>query len=85
MVQQKSSGKAMDFEEQLGNLNCEWKTVIQDIEERKSAIEKTAKKWWEFTRNKMKMLRWLKKKESDADFQISFDNPQEQMNTYQVT
>lgn len=84
MVQQQSSGKAMAFEEQLGNLNCEWKTVIQEIEEKKHSIEKTAKKWWEFTRNKMKMMRWLKKKENDADFRISFDNAQEQMNTYQV-
>ena len=89
MLEQKSSGKAVAFDEQLDSLNQEWKAVIQDVEEKKSRIEKTAKKWWDFTRNKLKMIRWLNKKESDAEIQnsmgCSIDNAQEQMRAYQVT
>lgn len=88
MLEQKSSGKAIAFDEQLGNLNQEWQTVIQDVEEKKISIEKTAKKWWDFTRNKLKMIRWLKKKESDAEIQsamgCSIGSAQEQMQVYQV-
>ena len=89
MLQQKSSGKAVAFEEQLGNMNEDWNTVIQDVQEKKKHIEKTAKKWWDFTRNKLKMIRWLNKKETDADFQgsksCSLDSAQEQMNRYKVS
>ena len=89
MLQQKSSGKAVAFEEQLGNMGEEWTAVIQDVQERKKNIETTAKKWWDFTRNKLKMVRWLNKKESDADFQgtkaSSLDSAQEHMNRYKVS
>lgn len=88
VLQQKSSGKEVAFDEQLGNMSEEWNTVIQDVQEKKKNIETTAKKWWDFTRNKLKMLRWLNKKESDADFQgakgLGLDSAQEQMNRYKV-
>lgn len=88
MLQQESSGQAVAFDEKLGNLNMEWHTVIQDVEEKKKSIEKTAKKWWDFTRNKLKMIRWLKKKEGDAELQNAtscrIDSAQDQLTAYQV-
>ena len=88
MLQQESSGQAVAFDEKLGNLNMEWHTVIQDVEEKKKSIEKTAKKWWDFTRNKLKMIRWLKKKEGDAELQNAtscrIDTAQDQLTAYQV-
>ena len=60
----------------------------KDVEEKKKSIEKTAKKWWDFTRNKLKMIRWLKKKEGDAATQTStscrIDSAQDQLTAYQV-
>ena len=89
MLQQESSGQAVAFDEKLGDLNMEWHTVIQDVEEKKKSIEKTAKKWWDFTRNKLKMIRWLKKKEGDADLQNAtscrIDSAQDQLTAYQVS
>ena len=88
MLQQDSSGASVAFDEKLGSLNMEWHTVILDVEEKKKTIEKTAKKWWDFTRNKLKMIRWLKKKESDADMQNSvtcrIDSAHDQLTAYQV-
>ena len=58
------------------------------MEEKKKSIEKTAKKWWDFTRNKLKMIRWLKKKEGDAEMQRStscrIDSAQDQLTAYQA-
>jgi len=58
------------------------------VEEKKKSIEKTAKKWWDFTRNKLKMIRWLKKKEGDAEMQNStscqIDSAQDQLTAYQA-
>ena len=88
MLQQESSGQAVAFDEKLGNLNMEWHEVIQDVEEKKKSIEKTAKKWWDFTRNKLKMIRWLKKKEGDAELQNAtscrIDSARDQLTAYQV-
>lgn len=88
LMLQQESGEAVAFDEKLNNLNSEWHTVIQDVEEKKKSIEKTAKKWWDFTRNKLKMIRWLKKKEGDAEIQnaVSYriDSAQDQLTAYQV-
>ena len=88
MLQQESSGQAVAFDEKLGNLNLEWHTVVQDVEEKKKSVEKTAKKWWDFTRNKLKMIRWLKKKEGDAELQNAtscrIDTAHDQLTAYQV-
>lgn len=88
LMLQQESGEAVAFDEKLNNLNSEWHTVIQDVEEKKKSIEKTAKRWWDFTRNKLKMIRWLKKKEGDAEIQNAasyrIDSAQDQLTAYQV-
>ena len=62
------------FEDQLGSLNRRWSEVVQDVEIRKSEAENMAKKWWDFSKSKQKIMKWMKKKESDLENQPEGSN-----------
>lgn len=82
------AGENLAFEEELKGLREKWKNVLSEVECQKKEVEITARRWWEFTRNKMKMMRWLHRKENDAGLDrplaCAVDNPQEQLDNYQV-
>lgn len=86
MLQQKSGGECMVFEEEYKCLGEKWKTVLSEVKTQKKEVEVTARKWWEFTRNKMKMIRWLHRKENDAGLNkaCAVRNPAEQLENYLV-
>ena len=88
MLEQKSLGQSVAFDEELKSLDDKWKHVLNQVETQKQEVEVTARKWWEFTRNKMKMIRWLHRKESDAGvgepLECIVENPEEQFNNYKV-
>ena len=88
MLEQKSQGGSVAFDEKLKNLDDNWKHVLSQVETQKHEVEVTARKWWDFTRNKMKMMRWLHRKENDAGLgqpvACIVENPQEQLNNYEV-
>ena len=89
MLQQKALGESVAFEEELKSLDDKWKRVLTQVEAQKHEVEVTARKWWEFTRNKMKMMRWLRRKENDAGLgeplACIVENPLEQLNNYEVS
>ncbi len=88
MLEQKSLGESLAFDEELKSLDDNWKHVLNQVEVQKRDVEVTARKWWDFTRNKMKMMRWLHRKENDAGLgeplACIVENPQEQLNNYEV-
>lgn len=88
MLEQKSHGESVAFDEELKSLDEKWKCVLGQVEAQKREVEVTARRWWEFTRNKMKMMRWLHRKENDAGvgkpLACIVENPQEQLNNFEV-
>lgn len=88
VLQQKSQGESLAFDEELKSLDDKWKDVFRQVETQKQEVEVTARKWWDFTRNKMKMMRWLHRKENDAGLREPLtcivENPQEQLDNYEV-
>ena len=76
------------FEDQLSVLEDEWNKVLVDIESSRLENENIAKKWWDFSRSKKKIIRWMKKKEEDATSESSseknYDAFMETANKYKV-
>lgn len=88
MLEEKSQGNFVAFDKELKTLDTKWKHVLERVESQKKEVESTARKWWDFTRNKIKMMRWLNRKESDAGLGKSLEpvveDPREQLNNYEV-
>ena len=76
------------FEEQLAELDEEWSKIMGDVKTTRKETEAVAKKWWDFSKSKQKMVRWLKRKEDDMtgelDTNESMDSAVEQANKYKV-
>ena len=55
------------FEEQLRGLNNKWSEMVEKIEKGKKEAETIAGNWWDISKSKMKMLKWMEKKENDLN------------------
>lgn len=84
-----TTGIPSTFEQQLSGLNSEWNNMVNDIENSCVDNECAAKKWWDFSRMKKKVLKWMEKKENDAsdgeDSENSLDDITKHANKYKVT
>jgi hypothetical protein len=75
VLEQKSLGESLAFDEELKNLDDHWKQVLNQVETQKHEVE---------------MMRWLHRKENDAGLgeplaSSSVENPQEQLNNFEVS
>lgn len=76
------------FEDKLSQLNEEWNNVMADIQISRAKNEEIAKKWWDFSRSKKRIVRWMKKKEEDAqknNSDASLEEVMENVNKYKVS
>ncbi len=42
---------------------------MDNVECRKTEAETIAKNWWDFSKSKLRMMRWLEKKENDLEIE----------------
>lgn len=71
----------------LLQLNAEWHSTVRGIEEICVENDETTMKWWDFTRLKKKVIRWIDKKEEDADdsdHQNTFDSITRNVDKFKV-
>ena len=83
------SNATPSFEEKLSQLNTEWHSVVNAIESSCVQNEHVAKKWWDFSKLKKKVLRWMAIKEQAADDSTvaddkSYDNIMRNATKYKV-
>lgn len=67
ILSQNEATPEISFEEQLGCLNKKWSEMVSNVENRKVEAEKIAKNWWDITKSKARMLKWMEKKENDLN------------------
>ena len=67
VLSQISAMPETSFEEQLGGLNRKWSEMVVGVENQKKKAEMIAKNWWEFSKSKLRMLKWMEKKEMDLN------------------
>ena len=67
ILSQNATNSEASFEEQLGGLNRKWSQMVGKIENGKLEAEKIAKNWWDISKSKMRMLKWMEKKEHDLN------------------
>ena len=60
------SKKDLNLDQQLENIGAEWNNVLLDIEKQSHENEEMFKKWWNFSRSKKRIMRWMENKEKDA-------------------
>ena len=65
VLSQNTANPGTSFEEQLGGLNRKWSEMVTNVENRKSEAEMIAKNWWDFSKSKLRMVKWMEKKELD--------------------
>eukprot|EP00111_Clytia_hemisphaerica_P004722 TCONS_00013567-protein len=61
------------FEDNLMRLNMEWNETVQGIERMCLENHQTTNKWYDFTRLKKKVVRWIEKKEGDVKDEEALD------------
>lgn len=67
ILSQNATNSETSFEEQLGTLNRKWSEMVQNVENRKFEVETVAKNWWDISKSKVRMLKWMEKKENDLN------------------
>lgn len=60
------SKEDLNLDQQLENIGAEWNNVLLDIEKQSHENEDVFKKWWNFSRSKKRIMRWMENKEKDA-------------------
>ena len=60
------SKEDLNLDQQLENIGAEWNNVLLDIEKQSHENEDMFKKWWNFSRSKKRIMRWMENKEKDA-------------------
>lgn len=84
-----SGSNPLSFEQHLSQLNSEWNSVVSSIESSCVENENIAKKWWDFSKLKKKVSRWITMKEesandTDGSSDNSFDSIKKNANKYKV-
>ena len=69
VLSQNAANPGTSFEEQLGGLNRKWSEMVTNVENKKSEAEMIAKNWWDFSKSKLRMVKWMEKKDG---FQCHF-------------
>ena len=67
VLSQGTDNSATSFEDQLGGLSKKWSEVVSNVENRKTEVETIAKDWWDFSKSKSRMLKWMEKKKTDLE------------------
>ena len=67
ILSQSSADSKASFEEQLGGLNKRWSEMVEKVENGKLEAEKVARNWWDISKSKARMLKWMEKKENDLN------------------
>ncbi len=67
VLSQGSDTPQLSFEEQLGCLGRKWTEIVDNVESRKTEAENIAKNWWDFSKSKLRMMKWMERKENDLE------------------
>ena len=67
ILSQSATETKASFEDQLGGLSKKWTDMVEKIEHGKLEAEKVARKWWDISKSKTRMLKWMEKKENDLN------------------